>query len=307
MRGLARLMLGESDGVADSEEAAAILARLSHPRTTVAYNNLAEYHARVGRLALAHEAREAQREWAARVGDAQVIGYADAALAEECYPAGEWDEVLRVTAPHLGSGDKGVESWARMWRAWVRLGREGPDAALDEARLMIEYGQSVGNEEVRVEALSFQAVAFKLRAETTATTRTLQAILEELAQLDGYPASPRCLAEIAVVVYLEAEADMLRQLLARVPRGWLWSAATEASLAGDHAQAAERYREIGSQPLEAAAYTRAAEVALSRGRHTEAQGYISRAGEFYSSVGATFLASRLAQLRDGGATGVGGA
>jgi hypothetical protein len=62
-----------------------------------------------------------------------------------------------------------------------------------------------------------------------------------------------------------------------------WIAMTDAR----YADAAELYAEIGSRPLEAAAYFSAARQAVTNAKSDQAPDYAERALSFYRSVGAT--------------------
>ena len=90
----------------------------------------------------------------------------------------------------------------------------------------------------------------------------------------------------AAAVALGRERD-LSEILAASVGGAEWHQAALASLTGDHATAAELYRELGALPPEADARVRLAQALSDEGGPEEAEAELQRALAFWRSVEAT--------------------
>jgi class 3 adenylate cyclase len=296
MRGLARVSDGDERGIDDTKEAAAILARLAHPRAAPAYNNVAEIHRRLGYLEEAARTREEQRRWATRFGEANQLAVLDVEHGVDRYHAGSWDETLRVAAPYLGSSARVDEAAARLLLARVLAPRAGGGTSRADVMTTIEYGRESGNDELLLEALAMQATVCSLDGDPEGGRRALQEFLDVAQPLDGFPGSPSMLAEAALVADVNAQREQIAALLTRIPASSRWTRAIAATLDGRHAEAADRYREIGSRPLEAAAHLLAAEDAAADRRFAEAAAQARAALAFYEHVDARFLIGRAERL-----------
>src|SRR5215217_8720657 len=97
-RGASRVQQGDPDGIADMEMAAEALARRSHFRTSVAYNNLGDTMIGLGDLSGAYAAASKGATWGERVGRKSTVVIFTANLARLAYLRGDWREAERQMA-----------------------------------------------------------------------------------------------------------------------------------------------------------------------------------------------------------------
>ncbi len=122
-RGWARVDLGDLGGIEDMRDGCRILAEHGNPRAAIEYSNMSEDLAGLGDLAGAAEAQRIASEWAARVGEADTIGWIELMQSEGAYHRGDWEEALRLCLTHVGSEEllnaplRGVCAGASCWGA----------------------------------------------------------------------------------------------------------------------------------------------------------------------------------------------
>jgi hypothetical protein len=84
--------------------AAATLARLSHSRTTAAYNNLGDALLGLGDLAGAHAAASEGRTWGVRLGQKSMSDLLAGNLAHMAYLRGDWRQAEHFATSLRSSG-----------------------------------------------------------------------------------------------------------------------------------------------------------------------------------------------------------
>jgi class 3 adenylate cyclase/tetratricopeptide (TPR) repeat protein len=291
-RAFARLEAGDLEGVEDNERSVEILAGESHPKTPIAYNNLAVHYAEAGRLDDALKATDEAVQWAARFGEARLIIDTDGQRAEILTQMGGWDEALRLVTPQLESNDRLVEADARGPRGWIVLARGDPGTALNDASVILEYGRTSQSRVYTIYGLALRAAALRDTSSGDASA-AFAAFQQESLTKQPFPPF---LAELAARVAGDAERRELQDIVDRMPERSPWKRAIAATLDCRFHDAAALYREIGARPLEAHAHLLAARAASSEGRYADAAHDAEHALGFYHAAGATFYADQAAEL-----------
>jgi class 3 adenylate cyclase/tetratricopeptide (TPR) repeat protein len=291
-RAFARFEAGELEGVEDNERSVQILAGESHPKTPIAYNNLAFRYTGAGRLDDALKASDEAVNWAARFGEPHLIADADGQRAEILTQMGEWDEALRLVTPRLGSNDRLLDADARGSRGWIVLARGDPATALTDGSLILEYGRTGQSREYTIYGLALRAAALRDTRSGDAATAFRTFWQESLTKQPF----PPFVAELAARVEGDAERREFRGIVERMPERSPWKVAIAATLDRRHHAAAALYREIGARPLEAHAHLLAARTASAEGRHSDAAQHAGQALDFYQAAGATFFTDQAAKL-----------
>jgi tetratricopeptide (TPR) repeat protein len=199
------------------------------------------------------------------------------------YHVGEWAE-MRILVDQLiaelvqGTTHYLAGSWY-LFRSRLHHASEGLSAAIADARLGLELAREAGDP---------QAIGPLLAWNTRLGTEDLFDELLALFHEGGTVLGPPTLLPdaAAAAVALGRERD-LAQLLAKSVGGALWHGAALASLAGDHAKAAELYQELGALPPEADSRMRLAQALADEGNAEEAERELQRALAFWRSVDAT--------------------
>ena len=284
--GLARLDGGDADGIQDLVRALEIGSALESPVSLSCYGNLADIRTDLGELAEAAELRAAGLRAGERFGmPAQARRFPAGMVADRWY-SGDWDGAVAGADAHLAGGESRSQHWidvdVHIGRGRVRLLRgdlAGAAADADDAlRLSRRSAEPFG---------LFPALAFHARVAAATGGEPAGSVgeyLELLSRAQPFWAG-RSLPDTVGVVARAGRVHELRDLLDRARLQSAWFAAAEAELDGDHARAADRYAEIGSQPDEAAARLRAARAAESGGRGDEARIQRERATAFFDRVG----------------------
>lgn len=292
-QGVARIATGDIGGVGDAEEAAAILASHSHPRTSVAYDNLARALFGVGEIRRASKALSQSLFWSQRVSYARDIGYAEAALATARYHEGDWQAALVSSAPHTQDDSRLTASLAAWPSGCIAVARGDTGLALRHGQMMIDFGVSTADDESLLRGLTLIATAGYARGEHKKANAARERFLAHWDEVGTVPGAASAAAELASI---PAPDDAIRHLGDSLPGASRWGQVLTAI--GDHryVDAAYLYLEIGSQPLEAAAHLLAAHDLLQLGHSVEATHHARLALTFYEHVGATLHVNAATRL-----------
>jgi class 3 adenylate cyclase len=284
-RGVARVSLGDLDGVADVKDslnlAEQIGAKLDMTR---AYLNLASLASLTGDLVKGREYALLGYETGLRWGQAGATRWFRGEETEWMYEFGDWSGALARANEFLGEVEAGsphyLEAPIRGRRSLVQLGFGKEREALADDERAVELGHAVGDNQVLQPLLAGSAF---LRVQLSDRATANERLSEYLPLWRGH----QLCAPEATIAFAAAELGRGEELHSAMQglAQTRWSAAAELVLEGDFAAAADAYREIGTQPSEAYARLLAGDDANVR-----------RALEFYRSVGATFYIKRAEAL-----------
>ena len=284
--GMTRLDAGDPGGIEDVERALVVGLELNSPVSLSCYGNLADmrrYFGSVGESATLH--REGEQA-ATRFGIRVQIRRFRAEQAADLYFSGDWDAALERLDEYLGAIETGLPhrgvGEARLHRGRIRLAR-GEDGALADACAALEFARSTDEPFDLFPALSFRARVAATRGDDA--DAFVAELLERLTE--GQPFwGAWSLPDLLAATSTDHAVELERILAAAMPHS-RWYEAAASSLGGDHIGAADLYAAIGSQPDEADARLRAAELLLTAGEHDGGHRELDRALAFFRRVGAT--------------------
>jgi class 3 adenylate cyclase/tetratricopeptide (TPR) repeat protein/energy-coupling factor transporter ATP-binding protein EcfA2 len=294
MRGLLRAALGDPEGIKDSEESPRLLAQVAHPRTAVAYNNLAEQYIALGQIDKIEAVLAEVDQWTDRFSEAYFVKFAAVARAFLQYNQGDWDGAIRRLEPLIDDPYRIIDGVARTVRGWICIARDDLGTAKNDAQRAIEFGIEGQNIEFRIAGTGMLLVVLRRHDGRPAVLEQLRAFSREL---NSGVSTASVLAELAAVFQGDDERDVLRPVTERIPSFSAWREAIIATLDQRHGDAATLYRAIGCRPLEAAAHLLAAEQFGRHGNAVEAARHAEQAAAFYRSVGASHYLARADPLR----------
>jgi tetratricopeptide (TPR) repeat protein len=289
--GVARVVLGDPDGLTDLETSSVVAEGSGSPWETVrAYINLGSTLGNLGEIQRATAYRDKGLEVGSRFGLAGAVRWLRAEKAFDHYLFGAWDDALVAAEELIGITASGSPHYmeAPCWgvRGLIRLGRGDDRGALSDAASGLELARPRSDPQLLWPALGDQARI----AVGAGDEREAAMLADELLDLWNGP-----LAVLAnwwafnLAVALEAlgrAADFL-EVAARARASTRWLDAAMAYAANDFADAAAILGEMPSRPDAALADLRAAEAAIEAGRRSEGDVHLQRALAFWRSVGAT--------------------
>jgi class 3 adenylate cyclase/tetratricopeptide (TPR) repeat protein len=289
--GVARILRGDVDGLADLEESIEIAARLHLPADlSRGYNNLATMKILLGRI----DESEADVAESVRIarhfglhGSAQ-FGSGGPTIAAH-YGAGRWDEAVAAADTYLA--DAGEDSYqasgAHIFRGLVRVARDDEVGAAADAEAAIASARRAGDPQVLVPVLANAAVVYLEVGDRDTAANLLDETLDELRALPdlGFPA-----VELPTAAWLARAFDRSAEVL-EIAEGEVlqspWLRAGQSIAAGDLRTAADVFNEIGARVDEAFCRLRAAQQLASEGHRSEADAQLQPALAFFRSVRAT--------------------
>ncbi len=292
-RGYARTEAGDLSGPEEMREAIDVLARRGHPDTTKGHHNLAEALLGLGDLAGAGDARAEAAVWAERFADAVIIATVNAGRAEAAYHSGDWPAALAWSTSLAGGANRWVATYAQWTRGRVVLAQGDLAVAQNDAQLMLEYAAANDYDEDLFPALALTALTGQALGDAEAARAACTRFLARWGEIGGLTSMAPTLVELAAVPCHEEELGDAAALLPETSR---WKQALVAIAERRHDDAAERYREMGSRPLEAGAHLLGARHAAGQGGHADAARHAEAAMAFYRSVGATHYAGQAEAL-----------
>ena len=133
-RGVARVHLGDPDGVRDLEDSLRLALRIESVFDVLrGYTNLAEAFGWLGDGRRAHELNLENLRLTERLGARGLARWTRGNLAATHFELGEWDEALRIVDEFIAEVESGAphaqEDRCRLTRAEIRLGRDDLDGA----------------------------------------------------------------------------------------------------------------------------------------------------------------------------------
>jgi class 3 adenylate cyclase/tetratricopeptide (TPR) repeat protein len=281
--GLARLGLGDREGVADLERSIDIATAAKSPEAARGYNNLASM---VWFLGDTRRARELLDE-AIRVGDelgSAIIGrYSRIVRIQLRFVQGEWEDAFREADAFIAACEAGdshyLECSVRSERARARLARGDVDGALHDIDRALEHARGAKDPQALMPTL---ARAARLFADLGRMDEA-GVVADEVLEMRGAIVA----SEVAWCANALNRVEETRRMLDRSRLQTRWEEAARALLERDFEQAASIFHEVGQLDDEAEARLRAAEQLVQAGRRAPADAQLHKALAFYRSVEAT--------------------
>jgi tetratricopeptide (TPR) repeat protein len=281
--GLARLMLGDREGLADLERSIEIALAAKSPEAARGYNNLASMIWFLGDVRRSHELFDEAVRVGEELGSGTVGRYSRIVRIQFRFIEGEWSEGFREADAFIAACEEGdphyLESSVRSERASARLARGDVDGALDDISKAIDHARGAKDPQALTPTLSRAA---RLLADVGQMEEAVRVADEVLAYHAGYVAG-----ELAWVARTLNRVQEVTRMLDEQRLETRWNDAARAVLDQKFDEAADIFYEIGELDDEAEARLRAAEWFVQEGRRAEADVQLQKALAFYRSVGAT--------------------
>ena len=280
--GLARVTLGDRDGVRDLEQSVEISDETGSLESVRGRLNLGTTLAHLGDLERAFAVHADGRRAAERFGDATGIRWFAIERLFECYWRGLWDEGITASAALLaeveGAADYYTELGARLVRGWIRLGRGDLRAAKEDVVPYVELGREVRYPQALFPALALGARVFAAAGDADTAAAHADELLTAWRASTAHTAT-YWTADLAFALVELGRGRELVEAAAGVAHPTPWLEAASAFAGGDETAAADRYAAIGSLPDEAYARLLAGgDAADAFVRRVGAAGYSSRGG-----------------------------
>ncbi len=285
--GLARATGGDTGGLEDLERSIAIAEEANSPLSVRGYLNLGSMLANLGDLRKAGALYAQGHRLAERFGDVAWSVRFEVERLYEQYWSGEWDAAWSFAEQLLARAERGpsrrLELDASLVRGWIALARGDVALALADADRALDFSREAGDPQNLYPALALHArtlAASDRQAEAEEDVDELLRLVREQPSLPSF-----WVADLAIVLAGLGRGYELAEA-AEALQSTRWLEAATAYVAGEPAEAADLYAEIGALPDEAYARLEAAGAALRAGRHSEAKDQLGRALDFYRRVAA---------------------
>jgi class 3 adenylate cyclase/tetratricopeptide (TPR) repeat protein len=288
--GVSRVALGDDAGIDDLERAISIAREINSPEIARGYRFLASVVAISGDLERSYELFAEGRRAAERFADAHNARPLAASYVGELYWRGEWDEAVARADSFIEESRAGSPHYheipCRRVRGQIRLAREDPAGALEDADVGLAFARTARDPWFLNGALAFRARALLSEGHADEAASLVDELL-------GLLHSPRRLGlggelfELSVVLVDLGRGEELARLVGGLQHPTRWAAAAGAFARGDFSAAARAYAEIGARPDEAFARLRLAKQLVERGFRDDAESNLRLALAFYEQVGAT--------------------
>jgi class 3 adenylate cyclase len=292
--GIAKVQLGDRNGLADIERSVEIALAAKSPEAGRAYNNLADMFWQFGDLRRATELLDEAVRVSETFGSVTIARFARVLQIQLLFSRGEWDEGLRQADEFIAACERGeshyLESAIRGDRASARLARGDVEGALDDVGRAIEHARRVKDPQALLGTLA-QAVWVYAEA---GRIEEANGVADELLSEGG--SSPYAFSGLAWVAHALDCVEEVREAIDGARPETIVAHAARAVLDGNWEEAADLFYEIGQLDDEAAARLRAAERLLREGRRAEADAHLQKALAFYRSVGASRYAREAESL-----------
>jgi hypothetical protein len=268
LRGKALAVLGtarahsrppSTDGIAELNDAIALLARANSPEVFSGYSYLGVIVSEAGDLRRYAELLERARAVERRLGIPRGAEHVAGWEVEAAYWNGAWDDALaRADAIH----SEYDRAFTRLVTSRIRWARGERATALQESCETLAFGRSVGDAQLVMPAL---AIAARLNGLTGADPEPLVAELAGMWPTVWNLSTFLLGADLAYLLASSPQGAALLDAANRPVGGSLWLDAARDVMVGDHTAAAETYRIIGSRPDAALADREAQRQAMRRG------------------------------------------
>jgi len=281
--GLARINLGDADGIADVEAAVELAKRINSPELARALNNLSVVVGARGENRRAMELTREALAVARELGNKPVEHFVRGTLPWFDYVDGNWDAALRDLTELLSEAEQGGghvnEGPIVGIRARIRFARGDVQGATDDARR--SYGHWRRSTKYDPEGPAYLAWLSLQIGDGDGVNTLLDELPDTPEMGESLP------LEGALALTSSGRHDELRAISARMTQG-LWADVFVAIADGRPLAAAEALEADGSHlPQVALLRLEAAKQLASRGDAAEIGNILGPAIDFWKSVGAT--------------------
>ncbi len=286
--GIARVGLGDRDGLADLEAAREIARAAGGPEYLRACGNLASTIFGFGELARVRELHEEALEIARQIGYDEPIRWLTTELASDLTLAGEWDEARRLLAELMPSYDTSpfwIEPQTRISRARILLAEGALDAARDDTVRALRIAAEADNFQSLVWPIVFSA---RLHAETDELDAAAEHVDEFFAlwEKSGSGHTDEWVVEVWYAAWRTGREERLRAAIdSRPPYPWFEMAIQLVDR--DFGAAVAWLDGVGARSCAALVRLWAADWLVDEGRRAEADVFLQPSLAFWRSVGAT--------------------
>src|SRR5207248_10314463 len=151
-----------------------------------------------------------------------------------------------------------VSSAARWVRGRVAIASGDVSTAIEDANRITDYAIAGGNDEVLFLGLALSALAYHRTGDGSESEKAQNRFLARWRAVGRMLTSAYVLVEVCAAV---GDSDDVRQAAASLPQGTRWREALTTIIEHRYSDSVQAFQQIGSQPLEAAAYLLAAHQA----------------------------------------------
>jgi class 3 adenylate cyclase/tetratricopeptide (TPR) repeat protein len=303
--GFAKVAIGDSGGIDDLEQSAAIALEANSIESVRAYGNLASVLSDRAELERAGAALDEALRLGERFGSDDWVDWIRGDQLWQVYFQGRWDEALAhldAFIAEAAAAEFWIETPLHWLRGRIRLARGDVEGAKEDAERALDRAESAKDPQVLWPARAFGARVFaptdKARAEGLVSE-----LLAEWQEHDfGIGGEVAWLSDIAVALAVLGTDAELPALIERSRVKTPWRKAAAAYVSGDFQAAAAEYSAIGAQPEEAYARLQAAKRLAGEGRWPEAEPELRRSSAFWRSVRATAYLHEGERLVEAGAS-----
>ena len=289
--GTARCSQGDPGGEEDLQRALEIALAANSPTAAGALNNLGAI-AVLKDIPREYAFVQESRQVGERMGDREIMRFADGNLVWCLWALGRWDEAVEGANDFIAACERGsphyLESSVREARAAILLARGDVEAALHDLGLARELASHARDPQTQLPPLGASARTYMLLGRTDDAKALAHELIARVRELSVTPPFVGIIAEFADELGLREE---MQELVDGAPPSRFTEAAS-AKLSRDFGQAAAIYADLGFASAEADTRLFAAEVLIGAGRITEGELELQKALAFYRSVGATFFTER---------------
>ena len=280
------LIDGDPSALADLERSVELALAVRSPEAARALNNLGSLLVAFGDLRRAtHFFGEAARV-GEELGSPAIARYARANHSGGLHRLGDWNAALVRIQEGLAVTEAGQASAAHTNlfrdRARIRIARDDVAGALEDVTSALTLARQARDPQTLVPTLGDAAIVL-LAAGREDEARTLGLELLEIPRVAG----EWRVVEFARVARRLGLGPEVGDLLAQISPPTPWTRAGLALVAGDYAEAADAFYEIGDLEAEAEARLAAGGTLAAEGRSAEADVQLEKALAFFRSVGAT--------------------
>ncbi|MFY9579057.1 MAG: AAA family ATPase, partial [Gaiellaceae bacterium] len=293
-RGVARVNLGDEEGIADLEASLALALSGTFVFDILrGYNSLAYVWELLGDVRRSQESSVESLRVTERLGTRVLSRTTLSDAMAGYFVLGEWDDALRLAEELIAEVEAGEPHWredtCRRVRGEIRLARGYETGALADSERAVELARA-GEAELTDQLASRAYMLLEIGAAGRASS-----VLDEIFRMANQMSVGGYLHHLfhIYIAYLahalgrEDEALALIEELSRTRPRTRWVDTAFDLLHGDLVAAADRCAEIGALFWEARIRQAAAEALAQGGRRTEADLQLRQALKFYRHVGAT--------------------
>jgi hypothetical protein len=295
--GAAKTTLGDASGITDQERALEIALEIDSPIASTILNNLAvAADGLEGDLFRTEELQYEAQRLAQRFGDQAMLRFGRGNLIWVRFERGHWDDSLAGADEFIAQCETGsphtLESFVRVIRGRLRLGRDDVDGSLDDLSRAAALAREVGDEDGLGSVLAVSAAVY------AALERWIEA--EELVR-EVNAIATRSTTGLGALIPISAygyRLDGLQELRALIER-WpphAWNHVTQQAIDGNLIWAADRLRTMGATALEALMRLVAGSRMVDDGHSEGGTAQLLASLEFHRSVEATFWIRKTEKL-----------